>query len=41
MLNQGIKFLETSPNRFRLVTHYGIMREDILKTLREFELCIN
>tara|TARA_Y100001968_G_scaffold296196_1_gene304220 strand:+ start:946 stop:1983 length:1038 start_codon:yes stop_codon:yes gene_type:complete len=41
MLNKGIKFLETSPNRFRLVTHYGITKEDIFKTLREFELCLN
>ena len=41
MLNKGIKFLETSPNRFRLVTHYGITKEDIFRTSREFELCIN
>ena len=29
----NIYFLETSPNRFRLVTHYGITKEDVDKTL--------
>ena len=29
----NIYFLETSPNRFRLVTHYGISEEDVNKTL--------
>ena len=29
----NIYFLETSPSRFRLVTHYGITREDVDKTL--------
>ena len=29
----GVKFLETSPNRFRLVTHYGITEKDIQFTL--------
>jgi len=29
----GVKFLETSPNRFRLVTHYGITEKDIQITL--------
>ena len=29
----NIYFLETSPSRFRLVTHYGITEEDIEKTL--------
>ena len=41
MLDKGIKFLETSPNRFRLVTHYGITKDDISKTLNEFQNCIN
>ena len=41
MLDKGIKFLETSPNRFRLVTHYGITKDDISKTLKEFQNCIN
>ena len=30
---EGIYFLETSPNRFRLVTHHGISTDDIKKTL--------
>jgi len=29
----GVKFFETSPNRFRLVTHYGITEKDIQLTL--------
>ena len=29
----NIYFLETSPNRFRLVTHYGINKEDVEQTL--------
>ena len=29
----NIYFLETSPNRFRLVTHYGITKEDVGNTL--------
>ena len=29
----NIRFFETSPNHFRLVTHYGIMGDDIEKTL--------
>ena len=29
----NIRFFESSPGRFRLVTHYGITREDIEKTL--------
>ena len=38
---KGIKFFETSPNRFRLVTHYGITKKDIYKTLIEFDKCLN
>ena len=30
----GVCFLETSPNKFRLVTHYGITTNDIKKTLK-------
>ena len=41
MLSKRIKFLETSPNRFRLVTHYGIDSEDISRTLRELNNCLN
>ena len=29
----NIYFLETSPSRFRLVTHYGITKENVEKTL--------
>ena len=29
----NIYFLETSPSRFRLVTHYGITKEDVEITL--------
>ena len=41
MLSKRIKFLETSPNRFRLVTHYGIDSEDISRTLKELNNCLN
>ena len=41
MNSKGIKFFETSPNRFRLVTHYGITKKDIYKTLIEFDKCLN
>ena len=34
VVQDNIYFLETSPRRFRLVTHYGISREDIENTLR-------
>ena len=33
MEKMGIKFFETSPNRFRLVTHYGIIRKDVERIL--------
>lgn len=36
MENLGLKFFETSPNRFRLVTHYGITSVDIEYTLKKF-----
>jgi len=36
MDNGGIKFIETSPNIFRMVTHYGITSEDVLITLNAF-----
>jgi len=34
---QGIRFFATGPNRMRLVTHYGIEKEDILVTLEGFK----
>ncbi|MCX7995126.1 MAG: low-specificity L-threonine aldolase [candidate division WOR-3 bacterium] len=33
MNEKGIKFLSTGPNRFRMVTHYGITQEDIRITV--------
>ncbi len=33
MEEKGIKFLSTGPNRFRMVTHYGITEEDIKFTV--------
>ena len=36
MSKRGVKFFETSKNRFRMVTHYGITKEDILETLSIF-----
>ena len=36
MENRGIKFFETNPNIFRLVTHYGITAEDVITTLNTF-----
>ena len=41
MENRGIKFFETSSNRFRLVTHYGITRDDIEKTLEVLDKIVN
>ena len=41
MENRGIKFFETSSNRFRLVTHYGITRDDIEKTLEVLDKMVN
>ena len=34
---KGIKFFDTGPRRFRMVTHYGIMAEDILYTIDAFK----
>ena len=36
-----IYFLETSPNRFRLVTHYGIKHEGVERTLMVLERMID
>jgi len=36
-----IHFLETSPNRFRLVTHYGIKHEGVERTLMVLERMID
>ena len=36
-----IHFLETSPNRFRLVTHYGIKHECVERTLMVLERMID
>ena len=33
MKDKGILFFEVSPNRYRLVTHYGIQNTDIKTTL--------
>ena len=41
MEDRGIKFFETSSNRFRLVTHYGITRDDIEKTLEVLDKMVN
>ncbi len=37
MEEQGIKFLSTGPNRFRMVTHYGITEEDIKLTIESLK----
>jgi len=34
MENKGLNFFETSPNRFRMVTHYGITKDCVKKTLQ-------
>jgi len=34
MAAEGMKFLSTGPNRFRMVTHYGITDEDIRSTIK-------
>ena len=36
MEERGILFFEVSPNRYRLVTHYGINSDDIEKVLSIF-----
>ena len=37
----NIRFFESRPGRFRLVTHYGIDREDIEKTLEDLDKMVN
>ena len=37
MEDKGILFFEVSPNRYRLVTHYGIDSEHIKKVVKTFE----
>ena len=37
MKNSGILFFEVSPNKYRLVTHYGITKSDIKYTLSSFQ----
>ena len=37
MKDLGVLFFEVSPNRYRLVTHYGITEQDIDFTLSAFE----
>ena len=41
MENRGIKFFETSPNYFRIVTHYGITKEDISIIIKKIEQILN
>ena len=41
MENRGIKFFETSPNHFRLVTHYGVTKKDINIIIKKIEQLIN
>ena len=37
MKKKGIRVFETSPNRFRIVTHYGIIQEDVERALIELK----
>ena len=37
----NIRFFESHPNRFRLVTHYGITGDDIEKTLGVLDKIVN
>ena len=37
----NIRFFESSPGRFRLVTHYGITRDDIEKTLEVLDKLVD
>ena len=37
----NIRFFESKPNRFRLVTHYGIIDDDIEKTLESLNKMVN
>ncbi|MBC8256390.1 MAG: low-specificity L-threonine aldolase [Candidatus Marinimicrobia bacterium] len=36
MDKRGVKFFETNPNIFRMVTHYGVTNKDVLITLNAF-----
>ena len=38
---KNIHFLETKPDRFRLVTHYGITKEDAEQTLNVLKKMVN
>jgi threonine aldolase len=38
---EGIKFLQTGPNRFRMVTHYGITEEDVKITIETLKKIIS
>ena len=37
----NIRFFESRPDRFRLVTHYGINRDDVEKTLEVLDKMVN
>ncbi len=37
MATSGIRFLSTEPNRFRMVTHYGITEDEIKYTIKVLE----
>lgn len=37
MTKKGVLFFEVSPNRYRLVTHYGITESDIIYVLEAFQ----
>ena len=41
MKDEGILFFQTSPGRFRLVTHYGITADDISTALQCFSQLVN
>jgi hypothetical protein len=41
MKDEGILFFQTSPGRFRLVTHYGITADDISTALQCFSQLFN
>jgi len=40
MKDKGILFFEVSPNRYRLVTHYGISVDDIQQVLDTFKFLL-
>ena len=33
----GVRFFESRPDQFRLVTHYGVKKDDIKKALEVFK----